>query len=111
MRALFLSLLLVAAPASALNEGLQCVPYARALSGIEIRGDAYTWWNQAAGKYERGSRPRVGAVMAFTPYGKMHLGHVAAVSRIIDRISGSRVLQPELITTQTRVIARATTCA
>lgn len=34
-----------------------------------------------------------------------------AVSRIIDRISGSRVLQPELITTQTRVIARATTCA
>lgn len=34
-----------------------------------------------------------------------------AVSRIIDRISGSRTLQPELITTQTRVIARATTCA
>ena len=85
MRGLILTaLLLGSAPALALNEGLQCVPYARALSGIEIRGDAYTWWNQAAGKYERGSRPRVGAVMAFTPYGKMHLGHVAAVSRIID---------------------------
>ena len=36
---------------------------------------------------------------------------VQRVVRIIDRISGSRVLQPELITTQTRVIARATTCA
>lgn len=85
MRGLILTAILMGStPALALNEGLQCVPYARALSGIEIRGDAYTWWTQAAGKYERGNRPRVGAVMAFTPYGKMQLGHVAAVSRIID---------------------------
>lgn len=34
-----------------------------------------------------------------------------AVSRIIDRIGGNRVLTPELITTQSRVIARATTRA
>ena len=34
-----------------------------------------------------------------------------AVSRIINRIGGSRVLEPELITTQSRVIARATTRA
>lgn len=78
------ALLLIATPALALNEGLQCVPYARALSGIEIRGDAHTWWGQAAGKYERGNQPRVGAVMAFIPYGKMRLGHVATVSKIID---------------------------
>lgn len=63
---------------------LQCVPYARKISGVNIRGDAWTWWNQAEGRYARGSRPRVGAVMAFRPYGKMQLGHVAAVSRIID---------------------------
>ncbi len=63
---------------------LQCVPYARQVSGIQLRGDAWTWWNQAAGRYSRGYLPKVGAVMAFRPYGKMQLGHVAAVSRIID---------------------------
>lgn len=78
------ALLLFAEPAQALYEGLQCVPYARELTGVQIRGDAHTWWEQAAGRYERGSRPRVGAVMAFQPHGKMQLGHVAAVRRIID---------------------------
>ena len=63
---------------------LECVPYARQLSGIRIFGDARTWWPQAAGRYTRGSRPAVGAVMAFKPYGKMRLGHVATVSRIVD---------------------------
>jgi surface antigen len=64
---------------------LQCVPYARQVSGIQIRGDAHTWWGQAAGRYARGSEPRVGAVMAFKPSGNSRLGHVAAVSRIIDQ--------------------------
>lgn len=63
---------------------LQCVPYARRLSGIEIYGDAHTWWEQAAGKYARGSTPQVGAVMNFRPHGNSRLGHVAAVSRILD---------------------------
>src|SRR5258706_14437937 len=58
---------------------LQCVPYARQVSGIAIHGDAYTWWDQAEGRYARGSSPRVGAVMAFRPHGNMRLGHVAAV--------------------------------
>lgn len=84
MRALFLSLLLVATPAAALNEGLQCVPYARALSGVTIYGDAHTWWGQAEGKYDRGNDPEVGAVLAFPPHGNMRLGHVAAVRRIVD---------------------------
>ena len=63
---------------------LQCVPYARQVSGIRIFGDAHTWWDQAAGKYARGTRPKVGAVMSFRPYGNMRLGHVAAVSRVLD---------------------------
>jgi surface antigen len=63
---------------------IQCVPYAREVSGIQIRGDAHTWWDQAAGRYARGNRPRVGAVMSFPPYGAMRLGHVAAVSKVID---------------------------
>jgi hypothetical protein len=63
---------------------LQCVPYARQVTGIQIRGDAYTWWGQAEGRYARGFWPKVGAVMALRPHGNSHLGHVAAVSRIID---------------------------
>lgn len=63
---------------------LQCVPYARQVSGIRIYGDAHTWWDQAAGRYARGNVPQVGAVMAFRPHGNMRLGHVAAVSRVVD---------------------------
>lgn len=63
---------------------LQCVPYARDVSGIQIYGDAHTWWGQAQGRYKRGNTPQVGAVMAFKPHRNMTLGHVAAVSRVID---------------------------
>lgn len=69
---------------SSLPPYLQCVPYARKVSGIQIYGDARTWWDQAQGRYKRGETPRVGAVMAFRPYGRMALGHVAAVSKIIN---------------------------
>jgi surface antigen len=63
---------------------LQCVPYARERSGVQIYGDAFTWWDQAEGRYKRGHRPRQGAVMAFRPSGAMTLGHVAAVAKVID---------------------------
>lgn len=63
---------------------LQCVPYARIVSGVTIRGDALGWWDQAEGQYKRGHKPRKGAVLAFKPYGPMTLGHVAVVSRILD---------------------------
>ncbi|WP_434404313.1 CHAP domain-containing protein [Sphingobium sp. DN12] len=68
---------------------LQCVPYARIVSGVEIYGDALTWWDQAQDHYKRGSIPKKGAVLAFRPVGPMTLGHVAVVSRILD---GRRVL-------------------
>lgn len=70
------------APAHA--KGWQCVTYARAVSEVQIRGNAHTWWGQAAGKYERNRTPAVGAVMAMPGYGKMRLGHVAKVSKIIS---------------------------
>ena len=63
---------------------LQCVTYARQVTGIQIYGDARTWWDQADGRYDRGHTPRVGAVMAFQPSGSMKRGHVAAISRVID---------------------------
>ncbi len=63
---------------------LQCVPYARQISGIQIFGDARSWWGQAQGRYATGSTPRKGAVMTFQPHRNMALGHVATVSRIMD---------------------------
>lgn len=63
---------------------LQCVPFARENSGIALVGNAVTWWGKAAGHYERGSRPEVGSVLNFRATGRMNLGHVAVVSRVID---------------------------
>lgn len=64
--------------------GLQCVPFARENTGIELSGNAYTWWNNAVGVYERGSRPEVGSILSFRANGRMRLGHVAVVTRVID---------------------------
>lgn len=61
-----------------------CVPFARTLTGVEIRGNAGTWWAQAAGEYDRGHDPQVGAVMAFASTGKMPMGHVAVVSGVVS---------------------------
>lgn len=81
--ALIVSCALIAAtPASA--QFWQCAPYARSISGINIHGNAHTWWAQAAGQYDRGKTPKVGAVMSFQSSGRMRLGHVAMVSRIVS---------------------------
>lgn len=94
MRAFLCSLALgLAAIAPARADSLldyvgECVPFARAASGIQIYGDAWTWWDQAKGRYARGSQPRVGAVLVFARSERLPLGHVAVVSRIVD----SRVL-------------------
>lgn len=54
------------------------------ISGIDIHGDARTWWSQAAGRYERGHKPAEGAVLAFAPTSHMRVGHVAMVSRVVS---------------------------
>ncbi len=74
--------LMTAVPAQA--RYLQCVPFAREVSGVAIRGNANTWWGQAAGRYERGTEPQVGAVMTFKAIRSMPVGHVAMVSRIVS---------------------------
>ncbi|MDF1872599.1 CHAP domain-containing protein [Vannielia sp.] len=61
-----------------------CVPFARNASGVEIRGNAETWWSQAAGHYLRGKAPRQGAVMAFSGTRQLPMGHVAVVSKVIS---------------------------
>jgi len=77
---------LLAAPASAsiLDYVGECVPFARQASGIQIWGDAWTWWGQAQGKYQRGDVPEVGSVVAFAKSNALRLGHVSVVSRIIE---------------------------
>ena len=63
---------------------LQCVPFARENSGIEIIGNAGTWWNSASGVYERGSRPEVGSVLNFRTNQRSRLGHVAVVTKLVN---------------------------
>ncbi|HVE22941.1 MAG TPA: CHAP domain-containing protein [Acidocella sp.] len=63
---------------------LQCVPYAREVSHIELTGNAYLWWAEAADRYGRGDTPEVGAVLNFRGVGRMPLGHVAVVTDVID---------------------------
>lgn len=75
-----------AAQASSLLDYVgQCVPFARAASGIQIFGDAWTWWGQADGRYERGYKPRLGAVIVFEKTSRLPLGHVAVVGRIVEK--------------------------
>ena len=73
------------AAASLLDYVGECVPFARAASGIQIYGDAWTWWDQAEGRYKRGDVPRTGAVIVFARSSRLRLGHVAVVSRVVTR--------------------------
>ena len=52
-------------------ESWQCAPFARLISGISLFGDAWTWWEQATGKYTKGylglicSRTEIGVPASF----------------------------------------------
>jgi surface antigen len=63
---------------------LWCVPFARDASGVDIRGNAGTWWRQAHNTYARGHDPLVGSVMAFKATRKLPMGHVAVVSQVLS---------------------------
>jgi len=62
----------------------QCVTFAREISGIGLKGDGWTWWGSAAGRYDRGQKPRTGAVVVFKKHGAMSHGHVAVVTQVIS---------------------------
>ena len=62
----------------------ECVPYARQRSGLDIHGDAYTWWNKAAGRYARSNAPSPGAVVILGGYSGSHRAHAAYVSRVVS---------------------------
>jgi hypothetical protein len=54
------------------------------LTNFTIQGDAWTWWQGAVGRYQRGVRPEVGSVLVFRRTERLHYGHVSVVSRVVD---------------------------
>jgi surface antigen len=63
---------------------LQCVPFARRESGVEIYGDANTWWRQAQDRYETAETPEEGAVLVLRGYASANRGHVAVVKEVVS---------------------------
>lgn len=85
---LLLTLLLgVMAPGEA--NAQMCVRVVRSLTNFSIRGDAWAWWDGAAGRYSRDSRPAVGSVLVFKRSRHMPRGHVSVVSAVTN----SRVIR------------------
>jgi surface antigen len=65
-------------------EPVSCVPYARARSGLALQGDAWQWWEQAAGRYRRDRSPRPGSVLVVARTSRLPQGHVSVVRRIVS---------------------------
>lgn len=63
---------------------LQCVPFVREETGVEIRGNANKWWDLAAGIYSRSRHPQTGAILVMRGYKSDRRGHVAVVKQILD---------------------------
>jgi surface antigen len=62
---------------------LECVSYARQVSGIQIQGDAGTWWHSAAGGYARSNKPTPMSVLVLTRTRQLPGGHVAVVRSVV----------------------------
>ncbi|HEY3846159.1 MAG TPA: CHAP domain-containing protein, partial [Acetobacteraceae bacterium] len=74
-----------AAHAVGASASVECAPFARALTGVSLSGDAADWWRQAAGRYVRSRRPDVGSVLVLRRSGRLPSGHVAVVSGVVSR--------------------------
>jgi hypothetical protein len=66
-------------PAPPADGRMQCVPYARAYTGIFIRGDAWTWWKSAAGLYSRGNVPEPYSLLVLAQTERLRAGHLSVV--------------------------------
>lgn len=63
---------------------IECAPFARALTGVRLTGDAADWWGEAAGRYQRAASPAVGAILVLRRSGELPYGHVAVVTRVLS---------------------------
>jgi hypothetical protein len=71
------------------NAPIECAPFARALTGVQLTGDGDDWWQQAAGRYQLASSPKTGSILVLRSSGRLPYGHVAVVTRVL---SGRQVL-------------------
>ena len=62
------------------SNAIECAPFARQVSGIQLYGDAASWWDQAEGRYDRGSQPVEGGVLVFRRSQRLPYGHVSVVA-------------------------------
>lgn len=63
---------------------MECAPFARALSGVELYGSAADWWWKADGRYARARQPAAGSVLVFARSARLAHGHVAVVSQVLS---------------------------
>jgi surface antigen len=64
------------------SDSVECAPYARQVSGIQLSGDAADWWDSAAGRYQRSTQPSPGAVLVFRRTARLPHGHVSVVTSL-----------------------------
>lgn len=61
---------------------LQCAPYARKITGVQLRGQAYSWWSQSQGQYPHTKKPKSGAILVFRKTSRLPYGHVSVVRKL-----------------------------
>ncbi len=71
-------------PAPPADGRMQCVPYARAYTGIYIRGDAWTWWQSAGGQYSRGNVPEPYSLLVLAQTERLRAGHLSVVVAVTN---------------------------
>lgn len=66
------------------SSSLECAPFARQVTGIQLYGDAASWWDQAADRYARQPDPAEGSVLVFRRSARLPYGHVSVVARLVS---------------------------
>ncbi len=66
------------------NGPVQCAPYARAKTGVDLYGAAASWWRGASGKYRRTQTPAKGEILVFRSTGRLPSGHVSVVRSTVS---------------------------
>src|ERR1700730_3343631 len=84
-RKVFFALIAILSAATASRAvAVDCVQYVKFSSSFGLSWNAWSWWQHAAGVYDRSNEPRAGAVLVFERTRRMPAGHVALVSRVVD---------------------------
>lgn len=73
-----------AGPSLGASNSLECAPFARQVTGIQLYGQAYSWWDQADGRYAKAQEPIEGGVLVFRRSGRLPYGHVSVVARQVS---------------------------